>query len=111
MRQWEIRDFPFPSPAQPHPFVVISPDLIAANDDITQANALLCVSVRGDYKPKPRDVRLNGSDGLDGPTVVRCHFVHGLAKEHFGPVRGLVTAVRRRAIVKTINLSFGFQNA
>ena len=110
MKQWEIFDFPYPSPAQPHPFVILSINAITENPDYANVNALLCVSVRGDYKLKGNDVWLDQSDGLDGPTVVRCHVMFLLEKSAFiGARRGSVSLARRREIAKKMNLCFGLQ--
>lgn len=107
MKQWEIYDFPYPSAEQPHPFVILSPTVLAESKDYQQVNALMCVSLRGKDQPKLRDVRLNGSDGLDGPTLVRCHFIHTLSKAAFGRRRGMVSQTRQRAISKTLGICFG----
>ncbi len=106
MRQWEIYDFPYPSPEQPHPFVILSPTVLAESEQYAQVNALMCVSLRAKDQPKLRDVRLNGSDGLDGPTLVRCHFVFTLPKLEFGRKRGEVSLIRRREITKTLGKCF-----
>ena len=108
MKQWEIYDFPYPSPEQAHPFVILSPTVLAESGQYEQVNALMCVSLRGKDQPKLRDVRLNGSDGLDGPPLVRCHFVFTLPKSAFGRKRGDVSAVRRREIPRTLGKCFGF---
>lgn len=108
MRQWEIYDFPYPSAGQPHPFVILSPTVMAESGQYDQVNALMCVSLRGKDQPKLRDVRLNGSDGLDGPTLVRCHFIFTLAKSSFGRRRGAVTVARRREISRTLAKCFEF---
>lgn len=108
MRQWEIYDFPYPSAGQPHPFVILSPTVMAESGQYEQVNALMCVSLRGKDQPKLRDVRLNGSDGLDGPTLVRCHFIFTLAKSSFGRRRGAVTVARRREISRTLAKCFEF---
>ena len=106
MKQWEIYDFPYPSEDQPHPFVILSPTVLAEHKDYKEVNALMCVSLRGGTQPKPRDVRLNGSDGLDGPTLVRCHFIHTFEKSKFRRKRGTVSIARQRAIGKTLALVF-----
>jgi len=108
MKQWEIDDFPYPSPAQPHPFVVLSPTVLVESEQYAQVNALMCVSLRGKDQPKLRDVRLNGTDGLDGPTLVRCHFIFTLSKTSFGRKRGEVSPLRRREIAKTLGKCFQF---
>lgn len=108
MRQWQIVDFPFPNEAQPHPFVILSPDEIAGNADHVTVNALMCVTVRGDYQLKARDVRLDQGDGLDWPTVVRCHFIFALSKDAFHGSRGIVSRERRRQIARTVQACFEF---
>jgi hypothetical protein len=107
MRQWEILYFPFPSQAEPHPFVILSVDEIALNPQYLEVNALKCVSVRGAYRLKPNDVWLDQSEGLGGPTVVRCHVMFLLRKGRLPRNRGgAVSVVRRREIARKVNACF-----
>jgi hypothetical protein len=98
MRQWEIYNFPFPTPQDPHPCVIISPDEIADNPQIKQVNCLACQSLRGRDTAKAHEVRLNGADGLDGPTIVKCQMALFFDKDVAGNLRGKVSSERRRMI-------------
>ena len=107
MRPWEIYDFPYPTTDQPHPCVILSPDFIADSSSYPEINCLACQSLRGRDEVKPREVRLNGADGLDGPTVVRCHVILHLNKNLAGRRRGSVTPERRRVIRRKLRDLFG----
>lgn len=45
---------------------------------LLMVNGLACFSLRGE--PRKTEVRLNGADGFDGPTVCQCDFVYPLVK-------------------------------
>jgi len=47
-------------------------------------------------------VILNGADGLDWPTAVRCDVIYLLPKTEFQGKRGMVSRERRRAIGRKI---------
>lgn len=107
MRRWENYDFPFPNEDQPHPCVIISPDSIAENPAFPQVNALACQSLRGRDAVNVREVRLNGADGLDGSTVVKCHLILFLKRVSPGRRRGNVSPERRRVIRRKLRDLFG----
>ena len=98
MKKWEIRNYPIPSEDDPHPFVILSPNALCGDDRKKDVNGLMCTSLRPDMQVKDFQVRLNGNDGLDGPTVVDCSFVYILRKSKAGPLRGVVTVARRHKI-------------
>ncbi len=109
MRQWEIYDFPQPDPSQPHPCVILSPDGFAQNDQISSVNVLACQSLRPPTRNlKPIEVRLNGADGLDGPTIVKCNFIFAFDKSSAGKRRGQVTPERQQAIKRVLRTVYGF---
>ena len=107
MRQWEIYDFPFPTAEQPHPCVILSPDPIAENPDYLQVNCLACQSLRARDEIRPREVRRNGADVLDGPTIVKCHVILFFDKARAGRLRGKVSPERRRIIRRKLRDIFG----
>ena len=108
MRQWEIYNFPYPSTDQPHPCVIISPDGMIQNPDLAMVNALFCQTLRPANRDlKPIEVRLNGADGLDRPTVVKCHFIHAFPKDEAGERRGLVGYERQQAIRRVLRTVYG----
>jgi hypothetical protein len=101
MRQWEIYLFPFRR-EQPHPAVVISNDERCLNDDLDHVNALICTSAKLNREPKANEIILNGADGLDWTTAVRCDIIYLLPKAEFLEQRGLVTTPRRVAISRRL---------
>lgn len=101
MKQWEIRLFPF-SDEGAHPAVVLSTDERCDDRSSTHVNALLCRSLRAARPAKKHEVILNGSDGLDWLTAVRCDVIHLLPKEQFLGLRGTVVRERRRAIARKL---------
>ena len=110
MKQWDIYLFPF-GDEKPHPAVIISPDERVFNEDIETVNALICTSARLNREPKKTEVILNGADGLDWKTAVRCDVIYLLSKSHFKEIRGRVTLPRRTAIARKIAESFRLQMA
>lgn len=109
MRQWEIYLFPFEE-EKPHPAVIISNDERCLNHDLDYVNALICTSAKVNREAKKHEVILNGADGLDWKTAVRCDVIYLLPKTAFRERRGKVTAARRivvaRKIAETLRLQF-----
>ena len=104
MRQWEIWEFPFPSPNDPHMFVILSPTRLCGDANFEAVNGLLCTTVRPIGRAsRPHEVFLDAADGLDWLTAVRCNVVFYFAKAAAGSHRGLVGPVRRREIARRIN--------
>lgn len=65
-------------------------------------NALICTSARLYREPKKNEIILNGADGLDWKTAVRCDVIYLLPKAEFLEQRGVVTPRRRVAIFRKI---------
>ena len=101
MRQWEICLFPFRE-EQAHPAVIISNDERCLNENVDQVNALICTSIKLSREPKAHEIVLNGADGLDWKTAVRCDVIYLLPKTEFRERRGVVTPRRRVAIARKI---------
>jgi mRNA-degrading endonuclease toxin of MazEF toxin-antitoxin module len=101
VRQWEIYLFPFEK-EKPHPAVVISNDERCLNGDLDYVNALICTSAKVSREAKKNEVILNGADGLDWKTAVRCDVIYLLPKAEFKGHRGKVTPARRLAIARKI---------
>ncbi len=101
MRQWEIYLFPFEK-EKPHPAVIVSNDERCLNGDLDYVNALICTSAKVNREAKKNEVILNGADGLDWKTAVRCDVIYLLPKAEFKEQRGKVTAPRRVAIARKI---------
>lgn len=105
MKQWEIWTCRF-ADAGPHPAIIVShPDRVA---NAPLINVLLCSSQRANRPAREHEVLLNGADGLDWETVVRCDLMYLMEREEIYGRRGVVTPSRRRAIVQRINGAFGF---
>jgi mRNA-degrading endonuclease toxin of MazEF toxin-antitoxin module len=101
VRQWEIYLFPFRQ-EKPHPAVIISNDERCVNDDLEYVNALICTSARLNREAKKNEVILNGADGLDWKTAVRCDVIYLLPKGDFREHSGKVSPRRRIAIARKI---------
>ena len=84
MRQWEIYNFPHPNTHNPHPCIVISPDVVAGNLDFEGVNVIPCQTLRGSRKLKPVEVGLDEADGLDRLTVAKCLFMFYYRKDDAG---------------------------
>ena len=107
MNQWDIFLYPFPSETNPHPVVVISPERICANPQITHVNALACQTVRPVSRlPKENEIYLNSADGLDWKTVVKCDMILWLDKSYFLEIRGRVSPARIAEIRKKFRVFF-----
>ena len=106
MNAWEIYSYQHPGWPEPHPAVIVShPDRVILKPEVT---ILLCSSQPATRPAKPHEVILDGSDGLDWPTVCKCDLLHTLPKSVLIARRGTVTAERRRQIVATINRAIGW---
>ena len=101
MKQCDIFLYPFTTEGE-HPAVIISNDERCENPHYPHVNALLCTSLRAARPAKKNEVILNGSDGLDWLTAVRCDVIYLLPKSAFQPKRGQVSHERRRAIGRKI---------
>jgi mRNA-degrading endonuclease toxin of MazEF toxin-antitoxin module len=110
VRQWEIYLFPFHE-EKPHPAVIISNDERCQNGDLEYVNALLCTSAKLNREAKKNEVILNGADGLDWKTAVRCDVVYLLPKAELQGLRGKVTPPRRTAIARKIAETFRLPTA
>jgi mRNA-degrading endonuclease toxin of MazEF toxin-antitoxin module len=106
MRQWDIFDFPFPHPIGLHPAVVLSPDEVAGNNDISAVNVLIVTRVRADYRMGRLDVMLNGADGLDHLSRVRVAPIFQVDRSDFGRHRGSLSSARQKAIQSKIREIF-----
>ncbi len=105
MKQWEIWTCGF-ADAGPHPAVIVShPDRVARAPLV---NVLIGSSQKASRPARENEVLLNGADGLDWETLVKCDLMYLVEKERLYGRRGIVTTVRRRALVQRINASLGF---
>ena len=105
MKQWEIWTCDF-AEAGPHPAVIVShPDRVARAPLV---NVLIGSSQKASRPARENEIMLNGADGLDRETLVKCDLMYLVEKEQLYGRRGMVTAVRRRALVQRINACLGF---
>jgi mRNA-degrading endonuclease toxin of MazEF toxin-antitoxin module len=101
MKQWDIIHYPF-AEAGPHPAVVISNDERCANLGFSTLNVLICTSLKPGAKLKPTQVMLNGADGLDWETVVKCDAIQLVPRANFGRAIGSVSLACRKQIARTL---------
>ena len=69
---------------------------------------LLCSSQRANRLPKPHEVLLNGADGLDWETLVKCDLICAVRKDQLQEKRWIVTLARRRQIAERVFKSLAF---
>ena len=96
LQQWQIWKSRPPGFAGDHWFVLVSGQERLDDPRRAQINGLACYKLQGD--PKKLDVRLNGADGFDGPTVCQCDFIFVVDKSNLHSCLGLVTWERQQAI-------------
>lgn len=111
MTQWEVVFFPYPSPEQSHPCVVISSARELRDTRIPTVNALLGKTKRGDKKLLEFEVLLDSADGMDHETVVACNIIFSLKKTDAGKRVGVVSHERRRRICRSIISSFELRSS
>jgi mRNA-degrading endonuclease toxin of MazEF toxin-antitoxin module len=99
VNQWDIYTWDFPE-AGSHPAVIISsPERIAHKPWVS---VVLGSSQRANRPPNATEVVLNGADGLDWETLVKCDLIHAVKKSELTGKRGMVTVARRRLIVQRL---------
>jgi hypothetical protein len=109
MAPWEIWTYDFEE-GQTHPVVIFGNATRVTHPEIDRVNVLLCTSFRGRLlaKPKPHEVFLDSTDGLDWPTRCRCDALYYVPKAKLRQHRGIVSFERRRAISQTLLRFFPF---
>ena len=105
MNQWDIWTCDF-ADAGPHPAIIVSHPGRVARAPLV--NVLLGSSQRATRQPRENEVVLNGADGLDWETLVKCDLLYLVERERLYRRRGSVSTVRRRALVQRLNACFGF---
>lgn len=97
MNACDIYSYDFPE-AGPHPAVIISsPERTVRKPWVS---VLLGSSQRASRPPDATEVLLNGADGLDWETLLKCDLIHAVRKSDLRQKRGTVNAARRRQIVQ-----------
>jgi len=108
-RQWDVVKVRInPDDRDEHPAVIVSPDELCADERKTKLNVLYGTTQRPGQPARPHEVVLNGSDGLEHPTLVNCFYLYGIDRRKISSTLGRVTAERRRQIGRTIVASFRF---
>ena len=63
---------------------------------------ILCSTQRASRTPHAGEVVLNSADGLNWETLCKCDLIYSVDRDLLHTRRGLVTAERRREIVRVI---------
>src|SRR5437763_1464752 len=98
-RQWEVWKARPQGFEKDHWFVIVSGQE-RLDSNRTYVNALACFTLRGD--PGKTDVRLNGADGFDAPTVCQCDLMYFLEKRELHSGLGSVSWERQQQIKSKI---------
>jgi hypothetical protein len=69
---------------------------------------LIGSSQRATRSARENEILLNGADGLDWETLVKCDLMYLVEKERLYRRRGSVGRARSRALIQRINACFGF---
>ncbi|MBI2927006.1 MAG: type II toxin-antitoxin system PemK/MazF family toxin [Verrucomicrobia bacterium] len=97
MNAWDIYTYDFPE-AGPHPAVIVSsPERTSRKPWVS---VLLGSSQQASRPPNAAEVLLNGADGLDWETLLKCDLIHAVKKSDLRSKRGTVNPARRRQIVQ-----------
>ena len=96
LRQFEIWKCKPAGFEKAHWFVIVSGNERCAAERQTMVNGLACFTLRGEAAKT--DVRLNGADGFDTPTVWPCDFLYSLPKSSLHDRIGVVAYERQLQI-------------
>lgn len=97
MNAWDIYTYDFPD-AGSHPAVIVSgPERTARKPFVS---VLFGSSQRASRPPDATEVLLNGADGLDWETLLKCDLIHAVKKSELRNKRGTVSPARRRQVVQ-----------
>jgi hypothetical protein len=106
MKAWDIYSFQPPGWPEVHPAVIVSHPVRVANKP--EVTILMCSSKPAARPPRPNEVILDTSDGLDWPTLCKCDLLYAIPKTELKEKRGAVTPERRRQIIATIHRANGW---
>src|SRR5262245_5974908 len=96
IRQWEIYKARPPGFNKDHWFVIITGQERLNSPRDNPVNGLACFTLRGE--PLKSDVRLNGADGFEAPTVCQCDFIFVLEKNKLHSPLGAVSWERQQQL-------------
>jgi mRNA-degrading endonuclease toxin of MazEF toxin-antitoxin module len=100
IRQWEVWKAKPPGFEQAHWFVIVSGQERLDSARHNQVNGLACFTLRGNALKT--DVRLNGADGFQTPTVCQCDLLYFLDKTNLHDSLGSVSWERQQQIKSRI---------
>lgn len=99
---------PYPTAANPHYVVLLSPDRMTTNADFPDLNGLVCSTLRPpDRRVREHEVFLDPADGFENKTACRCHLVVKVSRDEILVDHGSVSTVRRLAIKQKFRELFG----
>lgn len=112
MRQWEIWKYPFGEEIGDHWVVILSNDERCGKDRITHVNGLICTTLRpAGRELSASEVVLNGTEGFDRKTVVRCDVIYLIAKaQMFDKIGAVASTVRRKQMARAMAAGFRLPN-
>lgn len=96
LRPFEVWKACPPGFAEPHWFVILSPPEVCADPRELSVNALACWTLRGEASKI--EVRLDGADGFERPTVCACDFLFILPKRGCSDPLGSVSWERQQML-------------
>lgn len=101
---WEVWKARPPGFERDHWFVIVSPVERCNAPRQRLVNGLACFSLRG--QPGPLDVRLNGADGFDAPTICAVDLFFALEKSALKDRVGTVCFERQQQIRQLLKAAF-----
>jgi hypothetical protein len=96
VRQWEIWKCRPEGFERDHWFVIVSNQERCESERLMMVNGLACFSVGGEVRRT--EIRLNGADGFEAPTVCQCDFLYPLVKAKLHSPMGNVSWERQQQI-------------
>jgi hypothetical protein len=100
IRQWEVWKCKPMGFEKEHWFVIISGQERLDDPRYPQVNGLACFTLRG--QPQKIDVRLNGADGFESPTVCQCDLLYFIDKSKLHSSLGMISWERQQQIKELI---------
>ena len=108
LQQWDTVLVPYPSIANPHYLVVLTPDQLAKQEGVGNLNGLVCSTIRPpDRALRSHEVFLDRADGFESKTACRCHLIIEFAREDILRNHGRISGVRQAAIKRKLREIFG----
>lgn len=107
VHQWDVVKIRIqPGDKTEHFAVIISPEEVVRNAKMPRINVLYCTTLKPAEGTGPDDVRLNGSEGMERPTIVSCSHFYTVTRDKIFATTGCVGIERRRQIARKIVASF-----